>query len=58
MVEGPEVVDFVKIQKRIGGSDLLPIPAEAVKALGIKDIERVKVYVDRRTKDIIFDLLG
>ena len=58
MVEGPEEVDFVKIQKRKGGSYLLTIPAEAVKALGVKDNERVKVYVDKRTKRVIFELLG
>ena len=58
MVDGPEEVDFVKIQKRKGGYYLLTIPAEAVRQLGIKDNERVKVYIDKRTKRVIFELLG
>jgi len=58
VVEGPEEIDFVKVQKRQGGSYLLTIPAEAVKQLGIRDNERVKVYLDKRARRVVFELLG
>ena len=58
MVEGPEEIDFVKIQRRKGGSFLLTIPSAAVKQLGIKDNERVKVYLDKRMRRVIFEILG
>jgi antitoxin component of MazEF toxin-antitoxin module len=49
-------IDFVKVQKRKGGSYLVTIPSEAVKTLNITDNERMKVYLDEGSKRVIFEL--
>jgi antitoxin component of MazEF toxin-antitoxin module len=49
-------VDFVKIQPRKGGSFMVTIPNGAVRELGIKDGERVKVLVDKDRKRVIYQL--
>ena len=51
-----EEIDFVTIQKRVAGSYLVTIPAPAIKALGIKDSERMKVYLDRENSRVVFEL--
>lgn len=51
-------IAFVKIQKRKGGSYLVTIPNEAVKSLGITDNERMKVYLDAKSKRVTFELIG
>jgi antitoxin component of MazEF toxin-antitoxin module len=51
-------IDFVKVQKRKGGSFLVTIPSDAVKILGIKDNERMKVYLDKQAKSVRFVLVG
>jgi antitoxin component of MazEF toxin-antitoxin module len=48
--------DFVKIQPRKGGSFMVTIPSGAVKELGIKDGERVKVLIDKERKRVIYQL--
>lgn len=50
-------IDFVKVQKRKGGSYLVTIPSEAVKALRITDNERMKVYLDKGSNRVVFELL-
>jgi antitoxin component of MazEF toxin-antitoxin module len=50
-------IDFVKIQKRVGGSFLVTIPSEAVKALRIVDNDKMKVLMDREAKRVIFELV-
>ncbi len=50
-------IDFVKIQKRVGGSFLVTIPSDAVKALKIVDNERMKVLLDKEGKRVIFELV-
>lgn len=49
-------VDFVRVQKRKGGSYLVTIPAEVVRELQVKHKEKAKVYLDRRQKRIVFEL--
>jgi len=49
-------LDFVKVQPRKGGSFMITIPSDAVKELGIKDNERVKVLIDKERKRIIYQL--
>ena len=49
-------VDFVKIQPRKGGSFMVTIPSNAVKELGIKNNERVKVLIDKNRRRIIYQL--
>ncbi len=51
-------IDFVKIQKRVGGSFLVTIPREAVKALKIIDNERMKVLLDKEGRRVIFELVN
>ena len=53
----PSEIAFVKVQKRVGGSFLLTIPASAVKALKIIDNERMKVLLDEKARRIIFELV-
>lgn len=57
MADELEEIDFVKVQKRKGGSYLVTIPSVAVKALGIKDKQRAKVYIDEETRRVIFEIL-
>ena len=57
VVAMPSEVAFVKVQKRAGGSFLVTIPSEAVKALKIIDNERMKVFVDERSRRVIFELM-
>lgn len=49
-------LDFVKVQKKTHGSLMVTIPADAVKELGIKEKQRVKVYLDRKMKRVVFEL--
>lgn len=53
----PTEIAFVKVQKRAGGSFLVTIPSNAVKALKIVDNERMKVFLDERSKRVIFELV-
>ena len=55
--EGEVELAFVKVQKRPSRSYMATIPAEAVKQLGIKDKQRLKVYLDKNTKRVIFEVL-
>ena len=50
-------IAFVKVQKRMGGSFLVTISNEAVKALRKVDNERMKVFLDKETKRVIFELV-
>lgn len=52
-----EEIDFVTIQKKTAGSYLVTIPAPAIKSLGIKDSERMKVYLDKEAGRVIFELV-
>ncbi|MDG6918272.1 MAG: AbrB/MazE/SpoVT family DNA-binding domain-containing protein [Nitrososphaerota archaeon] len=54
--EGLLELDFVKVQKKTHGSLMVTIPADAVKELGIKEKQRVKVYLDRKMKRVVFEL--
>lgn len=56
--EGEVEVDFVKVQKRTMGSFMVVIPADTARQLGFKDKERVKVYVDKSRKRVIYEALG
>jgi antitoxin component of MazEF toxin-antitoxin module len=58
VVEGLEEIAFVKVQKRRGGSYLVTIPSDAVKLLGLVDNERMKVLLDKRSKRVVFELVG
>jgi antitoxin component of MazEF toxin-antitoxin module len=49
-------VDFVKVQPRKSGSFMVTIPSAAVKELGIKDNERLKVLIDPESRRIIYEL--
>ena len=49
-------VAFVKVQPRKGGSFMVTIPKEAVKLLGIKNGERLKVFVDVENRRIAYQL--
>ena len=49
-------IDFVKIQPRKGGSFMVTIPKDAVRELGIKDNERVKVLIDKERKRVIYQI--
>ena len=49
-------VAFVKVQPRKGGSFMVTIPKDAVKMLGIKDNERMKVFVDEELKRVTYQL--
>jgi len=49
-------VDFVNVQPRKGGSFMVTIPSLAVKELGIKDRERLKVIIDIEKKRVIYQL--
>jgi len=53
----PAEIAFVKVQKRAGGSYLVTIPSDAVKALKIVDNERMKVMIDIKEKRVIFELV-
>ena len=53
----PIEISFVKVQKRAGGSFLVTIPSNAVKALKIVDNERMKVFLDEKSKRVIFELV-
>ncbi len=53
----PVEIAFVKVQKRVGGSFLVTLPSEAVKALKIVDNERMKVLLDERAGRVIFELV-
>jgi len=53
----PSEIAFVKVQKRAGGSFLVTIPSEAVKVLKIVDNERMKVFVDEKSRRVIFELV-
>ena len=48
---------FVKVQKRAGGSFLVTIPSDAVRALRIVDKERMKVFLDEKAKRVVFELV-
>ena len=50
-------VDFVRVQKRTGGSYMVTIPADAVKALHIEGNEKMKVLLDAESKRVIFQLM-
>lgn len=50
-------VAFVKIQPRARGNYMVTVPSEAVKILDIRDNERMKVYVDKDKKRVIFELI-
>jgi antitoxin component of MazEF toxin-antitoxin module len=50
-------IDFIKIQRKTAGSFMVTIPHEAVKKLGIKDNETMKVYLDTEKKQVLFELL-
>ena len=56
MVAETEVA-FVKVQPRARGNYMVTIPHEAVKMIGIKDNERMKVHVDKDRKRIIFEIM-
>jgi len=49
-------VAFVKVQPRKGGSYMITIPKDAVRAMGIIDNERLKVLMDVEKKRIIYEL--
>jgi antitoxin component of MazEF toxin-antitoxin module len=53
----PIELAFVKVQKRAGGSFLVTIPSDAVKALKIVDNERMKVLLDAKGRRVIFELV-
>lgn len=48
-------VDFVRVQKRKGGSYLVTIPAEIVKELHVKHKEKAKVYLDKKASRVVFE---
>lgn len=50
-------VDFVRVQKRKGGSYLVTIPSEAVKELRIAHRQKAKVYLDKKSKRVIYELV-
>jgi antitoxin component of MazEF toxin-antitoxin module len=50
-------IAFVKVQKRAGGSFLVTIPSDAVKALKLVDNERMKVLLDVKEKRVTFELV-
>ncbi len=54
----PVEIAFVKVQKRVGGSFLVTLPSEAVKALKIVDNERMKVLLDESAGRVIFELVS
>jgi antitoxin component of MazEF toxin-antitoxin module len=56
--EGFVEVDFVRVQKRKGGSYLVTIPSDAVKELRISHKQKAKVYVDKKAKRVAFEFLG
>jgi bifunctional DNA-binding transcriptional regulator/antitoxin component of YhaV-PrlF toxin-antitoxin module len=47
-------IDFVKVQLRKSGSFMITIPKQAVNVLSIKSGERLKVFVDKENKRIIY----
>ena len=49
-------VDFVKVQPRKGGSFMVTIPKDAVRAIGIINGEKLKVLVDTEKRRIIYEL--
>jgi hypothetical protein len=51
-------VAFVKVQKKTAGNYMVTIPREAVQGLGIKDSEKMKVYLDVESSRVIFELVG
>jgi hypothetical protein len=55
--EGSVEVDFVRVQKRKGGSYLVTIPSEAVKELRIAHRQKAKVYLDKKSKRVIYELV-
>lgn len=53
----PTEIAFVKVQKRVGGSFLVTIPSDAVRALKLVDNERMKVLLDVKEKRVTFELV-
>ncbi|MCP8309761.1 MAG: hypothetical protein H3Z53_04645 [archaeon] len=49
-------IDFVNVQPRKGGSFMVTIPALAVKELGIKNKERLKVIIEIEKERVIYQL--
>ena len=58
MVEGERLVevDFVRVQKRKGGSYLVTIPSDVVKEFQIKHRQKTKVYMDKKSKRVVYEL--
>lgn len=55
--EGLVEVAFVRVQKRTSGHHFVTIPSEAVKDLDIEAHERMKVYLDKKMKRVVFELV-
>jgi AbrB family looped-hinge helix DNA binding protein len=47
-------IDFIKVQLRKSGSFMITIPKQAVEALNLKSGERLKVFIDKENKRIIY----
>ena len=47
-------IDFIKVQLRKSGSFMITIPKQAVETLNLKSGERLKVFIDKEYKRIIY----
>tara|TARA_B100001750_G_C15481576_1_gene585750 strand:+ start:185 stop:361 length:177 start_codon:yes stop_codon:yes gene_type:complete len=49
-------ISFVKIQPRSNGTFMVTIPKEIADNLEIIDNEKIKVYIDKEKRRIIYEL--
>jgi hypothetical protein len=54
--EGLLEVSFVRVQKR-RSNRFVTIPKDAIEELDIKDHERMKVYVDKKMRRVVYEAL-
>ena len=53
-----ELIDVFKVQQRGTGTFMVTIPVEVIRDLGIEKGDRLKVYLDRELKRIIYEIIS
>ena len=51
-----ELIDVLTVQQRPTGTFMVTIPIKVIRELGIEKGDRIKVYLNRESKRIIYEI--
>ena len=53
-----KLIDVLKVQQRPTGTFMITIPVEIIRELSIEKGDKLKVYLNRESKQIIYEVIS